>query len=217
MSMIYFPSCRFTAYSPESSRKIKQYLQDNHDIQIAGCCRPGHKSVTHKDTVIYICNTCAAFCRESTPAHTVVSIWELLINDNKFPFPNHKGKTATLQDCWRSYDNRAQQEAVREILRLMNIQILEMKENYDKTKFCGVSLLEPLPKQNGELAPRRFIENAGGFFSSCTPEEQTSRMKNYCTAIQTDEVVGYCTACVKGIDLGGKQGIHLLDLVFSTN
>lgn len=214
MSMIYFPSCKFTAYSPASSGKIKEYLQANYDIQIAGCCRPGHKSVTEKDTVIYICNTCATFCRESTSAHQVLSIWELLTQDKKFPFPDHRGKTLTLQDCWRSHDNQAQQEAVREILRLMNIEILEMEENYDQTKFCGTSLLEPLPKQNGELAPRRFIENADRFFSSHTPEEQESLMKNHCASIQTNEVVGYCVACVKGINLGGKQGIHLLDLLF---
>lgn len=214
MGMIYFPSCKFTAYSPESSRKTKQYLQDNYDVQIAGCCRPGHKSVTEKDTVIYICNTCAAFCRESTPAHNVLSIWELLLQDKKFPFLDHKGKAITLQDCWRTYDNRAQQEAVREILRLMNIEILEMEENYDQTKFCGTSLLEALSKQNGELAPQRFIKNADGFFTSHTPEEQETLMKNHCETIQTDEVVSYCVACVKGINLGGKQGIHLLDLLF---
>lgn len=215
MPMIYFPSCKFTAYSPESSKKIKKYLQANYDMKIAGCCRPGHKSVAKEDIVIYICNTCAAFCRESSAANQVISVWELLADDKDFVFPDYQHKKITLQDCWRSYDNLAQQQAVRKILSLMNLDVLEMKENYHSTKYCGVSTYEPLPKQNGELAPRRFIKNAQGFFSSRTPKEQESLMKEHFAAVQTDEVVGYCTACVKGIDLGGKKGIHLLDLLFS--
>lgn len=217
MNMIYFPSCKFTAYSPESSRKIKEYLQTNYDMKIAGCCRPGHKSVAKEDTVVYICNTCGAFCRESSAANQVISVWELLADDKNFIFPDYQHKKITLQDCWRSYDNLAQQQAIRKILSRMNIDVLEMEENHHNTKYCGVSTYEPLPKQNGELAPQRFIENAEGFFSSHTPEEQASRMKEHCAALQTDEVVGYCTTCIKGIDLGGKKGVHLLDLLFSVD
>ncbi|WP_371362097.1 hypothetical protein SRRS_33380 [Sporomusa rhizae] len=214
MSMIYLPSCKFTAYSPEASKKIKNYLSENYDIQIGGCCRPFHKKLTNDDTVIYICNTCSAFCQEDSAAEKTISIWELLESDKHFPFPDYGHRKMAVQDCWRVYDNASQQKAVRKILQRMNIDIEELDEKYDKTRFCGVSLYESLPKQNGEFAPNRFIENAEGLFIPHTEKEQAALMKKHCDKINSNEVVCYCIACIKGINLGGKKGIHLLDLMF---
>ncbi|WML34500.1 hypothetical protein [Clostridium sp. OS1-26] len=214
MSMIYLPSCKFTAYSMEASKKIKGYLSENYDIQIGGCCRPGHKKLTNHDTVVYICNTCAAFCRENSSAEKVISIWELLDNDKQFPYPDYDHRKMAVQDCWRVYDNDSQQKAIRRIIQRMNIDIEELDENYNKTRFCGVSLYEPLPKQNGDFAPKRFIENAESFFLPHTEEEQITLMKKHCDTINATEVICYCIGCIKGINLGGKKGIHLLDLIF---
>ncbi|XEQ97635.1 hypothetical protein SPX_24990 [Sporomusa paucivorans] len=214
MSAIYLPSCKFTAHSPEASKRIKNYLSENYDIQIGGCCRPFHKQLTSDDTVIYICNTCSAFCLEDSAAEKIISVWELLAEDTHFSFPDYSHRKMALQDCWRSYDNAAQQKAVRRILQRMNINIEELDENYNKTRFCGVSLYEPLPKQNGEFAPNRFIENAEGLFIPHTEDEQAALMKKHCDKINSHEVVCYCTACIKGINLGEKNGVHLLDLMF---
>lgn len=215
MPMIYLPSCKFTAYSPEASKRIQRYLSENNDIQIGGCCRPLHKKLTNNDTVVYICNTCSAFCTESSAAEKAISIWELLENDEQFPYPDYGHRKMAVQDCWRVYDNASQQKAVRNIIKKMNIDIEELDENYDKTRFCGVSLYEPLPKQNGDFAPKRFIENAEGLFIPHTEEERTVLMKNHCAAITANEVICYCVACIKGINHGEKKGIHLLDLLFS--
>ncbi len=214
MSMIYLPSCKFTLYSPEASKNIKNYLSANYDMQIGGCCRPDHKKLTNRDTVVYICNTCAAFCAEDSAAEKVVSLWELLDNDKQFLYPDYGHKKMALQDCWRVYDHTSQQKAVRRIIKRMNIDIEELDENYDKTNFCGVSLYEPLPKQNGDFAPKRFIENAEGIFLPHTKEEQVALMKEHSDKINSNEVICYCTSCINGINLGGKKGRHLLDLMF---
>ena len=71
MSTIYYPSCKFTAMSPESSEKISDYLSREHDITIEGCCRPSHPHLTAQDTAITICNTCAAICSEDSPAKII--------------------------------------------------------------------------------------------------------------------------------------------------
>lgn len=213
MTMIYLPSCKFTIYSPESSKRIKEYLIANHDIQVWGCCRPNHKKLTNEDTVVYICNSCAAFSREDSDAEKVISLWELLADDENFPFPDYGHRRLAIQDCWRSYDNGPQQRAIRKILQKMNIDIEELDENFDKTRFCGTTLYEPLPKQNGEFAPKRFIEDADGFFIPHTEEEKIALMKKHCDTIDSSEVICYCTSCMAGIHLGGKKGIHLLDLI----
>lgn len=215
MPMIYLPSCKFTAYSPKANKRIQRYLSENYDIQISGCCRPVHKKLTKNDTVVYICNTCSAFCTEGSAAEKVISIWELLENDKQFSYPDYGHRKMALQDCWRVYDNAAQQKAVRSIIKKMNIDIKELDENYNNTRFCGISLYELLPKQSGDFAPKRFIENAVDLFIPHTKEEQMTLMRNHCNTIDANEVICYCVACIKGISHGGKKGIHLLDLLFS--
>ena len=210
--LFYYPSCKFIARFPEAGTKIKSYLAGRYEPK--GCCRADLASITSDDTIVYICNSCAAFFEERTLAREVVSIWELIANDKNFPFPKHENKRMSVQDCWRTYDNATLQNAVRKILSVMNIEVVEQKSNREKTKFCGKSLYEPLPKGYEALAPKRLVKNAQGLFVSHTEEEKALLMKEHCQAIETDDVVCYCLACMNGINVGGKAGIHLAELVF---
>lgn len=214
MSMIYFPSCKFTAKYPKLSKAVKNYMKERFCAETAGCCRPILNKVTNEDTLIYVCNTCATFFKESTSAKKIVSLWELILEDQDFVYPDYEGCVMTVQDCWRTYDDRGEQDAVREVLRRMNIQIIELKENFEKTRFCGYSLYEPLPPRYDELAPKRLGREAEGLFASHTQGEKEQLMKEYCKQFTTEDVVCYCVACVNGINLGGRNGIHLAQLLF---
>lgn len=213
MITYYYPSCKFTAFSPQSSQKICDYLSKRFNMSIQGCCRPTHQKMTAEDTAVCVCNTCAAICSEDSSAQ-VKSLWEILQNDDMFPFPDLHQEPMTLQDCWRCYDRREEQDAVRRILKRMNVQIIELEENYEKTRFCGTSTHQALVKANADYAPKRFIQNAAGMFIPKTEEEQKALMQEHCSHITTDKVICYCVPCTKGIQMGGKQGIHLLDLMF---
>ena len=120
-----------------------------------------------------------------------------------------------MQDCWRQKENRAEQNAVREILRRMNFEIVELEENFERTKFCGYSLYQPQPARNPKLAPKRFLENAVGLFQEHTQEEKEKLMREYCSQISNEKVVAYCHYCVRGLKLGGKKTLHLAELLFS--
>ncbi len=212
MATIYYPSCKFTAFSPDSSEKICQILQSRYGYTIAGCCRPHHQTLTAKDTVVTVCNTCAAICLEDSPAK-VVSLWEIIDQDPDFPLPDYSGEVMTLQDCWRAYDRPEVQHAVRNLLKKMHIQVVELEDNRENTRFCGMSTHIPLLEANGRFAPRRFIQQAEGQFIPKSEEERIHLMKKHCEKITTDKVVCYCVPCTQGIRKGGKQGIHLLDLI----
>ena len=112
--------------------------------------------------------TCAAFLRESSKAGRVISLWELLLEDEEFPLYKDSGRRVTVQDCWRAYDNRPQQDAVRELLRRMGVEMVELEENYERTRFCGTSLYEPLPPRYDELAPKRLGREGASFFKPHT-------------------------------------------------
>ena len=115
---------------------------------------------------------------------------------------------------WRQYDNRAEQDAVRELLRRMNIEVVEMAENREHTRFCGTSLYRPAPPRNLKMAPKRFVEDAEGMFVPYTEEEQMQLMKEHCRQYQTEHVVAYCHYCTEGLRLAGQPHYHIAELLF---
>lgn len=211
--MIYFPGCRYTAHAPENSERLTAYLRERFQMEITGCCSVGHGALTDADTAVYVCPTCRAILLESTPQARLLSVWALLDSDGGFPWPDYRGKAITVQDCWRSREDRPMQEAVRSILRKMNFDLLEIGEAYERTEFCGTSLLSARPPRYEKLAPLRFVQNAGDQFIEQPPEVQAARMRAHCAQYETDAVACYCTACLAGLKTGGAGGVHLMDLI----
>lgn len=214
MSQVFFPSCKAkTAYS-NASEKLRQYIQEKYGIEPIGCCKAKYHQLTSNDTAIVVCNNCAAILEESSQVKDIQFVWELIDADEKFPFPDYHGEVMSIQDCWIAFEKRHVQETVRSLLSKMNIQYLELDENYDETRFCGTNLLSPCTEINAKLAYRRYVEEGIHMFTPCTAEEQVERFQKHCKKIKTDRVVCYCTFCTKAINIGGKQGIHMLELLF---
>ncbi|QAT51178.1 hypothetical protein EQM14_00110 [Caproiciproducens sp. NJN-50] len=234
----YVASCVFTREKPELSEKIQEYLERRFHMEIIRCCVPNYKleeftaqmpewlrprwratpdfqNFSEGDTMVYVCHNCAAIFQETMPQVKRLSLWELILQDEEFPFPDYSHEKMTVQDCWRSRDNLAEQKAVRALLRKMNVEIVEQEENYEKTQFCGVSLYAPSPARNLKLAPKRFVMDAKGKFIPLPEEEQNRLMQEHCQKITTDRIVAYCHYCVKGLRLGGKRTDHLAGLLFN--
>ena len=96
----------------------------------------------------------------------------------------------------------------------MNIEFVELKDNFEKTDFCGISLYRPQPKRNPTLAPKHYVDGAVGKFEPHTPEEQKKIMEDYCKQFTTDTVVCYCHYCHEGLELGGMNTKHIAELLF---
>ncbi len=136
------------------------------------------------------------------------------MEDENFKYPNYGGEKITVQDCWRQKENFSEQNAVRELLRRMNFEIVELEENFERTKFCGYSLYQPQPPRNPKLAPKRFLHGAQGLFKEHSQQEKENLMREYCAKISTEKVVAYCHYCVRGLKLGGKNAFHLAQILF---
>ncbi len=210
MEYVYFPACRYTALSARNSMNIQIYLRQIHHMQICGCCTADYPVLTADTAAVTICPTCTAILREQAPQAAVLSIWEFLLEDLSFPWPDYKGKELMVQDCWRSRDDRACQEAVRAVLKRMNIVPIEMEDNFEKTKFCGISLLCPPTKEEARLAPELTAHWPEEKYK--TREERIAAMQDYGRGLDAKEIVCYCNECMEGIRLAGKKGVHLMDL-----
>ena len=213
MAFVYFPSCKFIGFSPDSSEKVCEYLFNRFGMRIAACCRKDRRSLTKDDTAVLICHTCAAICEESSSAGNILSLWEIMDGDNELSFPDFKSLELTVQDCWRSSGRIKEQMAVRSLLKKMNISVIEQEENFEKTKFCGKSLYNGPHEENNNLVQNRFGKS--GIFTKLSEEEQISRMTEHCRNISTDAVLCHCVTCAGGIEAGGKKAVHLLDLIYN--
>lgn len=236
-SDFYIASCVFTAKYPALSQKVQQYMKDTYHVQVVRCCTPKYKLAKYenlmpdtyrdawcslpdsgafeKDCKVYsICHNCTDILQETKPLVPVESIWEAILADQSFHYPDYHGKEMAVQDCWRSYDNRMEQEAVRQLLRKMNIQIVELPNNFEKADFCGTTLYAPCVTRNAVLAPHRFVENAAGKFVAHSEEEQRTLMQTYCRQLPTRDIVTYCHYCQTGLELGGANAVHLASLLF---
>lgn len=210
---VYYPSCNFTIASKEGSKRIKEYLKEKHGMRIEGCCHIGHKSLTDQDTAVTVCQSCSAIVRENVPQANEISVFEILDSDKDFPWPDLKGERITIQDCWRANGKKALRDSVRSIMKKMNIEIVELEENYDKTEFCGVFRYNIVPERAMKVAPKYFTEKMKGTIALNTKEEQQKIMENHCKLYTTDRVVCYCNSCLRGVKQGGANGVHLMDLI----
>lgn len=234
----YVASCVFTRDYPELSFHIQDYLRRRFGIETMRCCvekykvsaferqmrpevAPKWKALTHfhpvndGDTMVSVCHNCTSIFQEQHPGVRTISLWELILEDDAFPYPDYGGEAMTVQDCWRQRDNRSEQDAVRELMHRMNIQIVELPDNHERTMFCGVSTLRPQPPRNPILVPERYGRQCPPtFFQPHTEEEQIAAMREYCRRFETAKVVTFCHYCNEGILAGGKEGLHLAQLLF---
>lgn len=233
----YIASCVFTSIYPELSNKIQSYIKERWDMDVVRCCVPKYKVkdfeeqipdsyrqkwketyhsklFTAEDTVVSLCHNCSAIIEEMHPSVKRLSLWEVILEDETFPYSDYKHQKMTIQDCWRAFDNRSEQEAVRTLLMKMNIDIVELEDNFEKTDFCGITLYQPAPSRNLKLAPIRFVKHSEGKFSPHSEDEKKQLMLAYCKKFSTDKVVSYCHYCTKGLQIGEKDAIHIAKLLF---
>ena len=237
-STYYIASCVFTSQFPELSYRIQDYIRKRWNFQIVRCCVPKYKLQEFTDrmpegelrehwsdlpdsrcfvegnNVYSLCHNCDNIIEETHPGVSVHSLWELIDQDERFSFPDYSGLSVTVQDCWRAKDRTDEQNAVRSLLRKMNIQYIEAPEHRDKTEFCGMSLYRPQPPRNPKLAPKHYIEQAVGKFIPRSLEEQVQLMRDYCRQFKTKTVVCYCHYCLEGLLAGSVDGKHIAQLLF---
>ncbi|MCL1992787.1 MAG: hypothetical protein FWG66_07555 [Spirochaetes bacterium] len=215
MAKIFFPSCKNKAAYPAASGKLREYLLANYAVEtVAGCCRNEHKKLSPDDAAIVLCNTCFAFCEESSSVGKIVSVWEIVDSDFNFSFPNYNGEKITVQDCWRAIGRDKIHNAVRSLLKKMNMEPVELNENRHKSLFCGMATYMPQPAQNALLAPKRYGTDAPGMFKEHSEEARISFMQEHAKQFTTGRAVSYCLACDTGIKTGGKKSASLLNLLF---
>lgn len=224
MQYHYFPSCNFTHFFPQESEKVKHYLSERFGAEIVTCCHKSRNDFPIEDTALTICQSCSLMVRERESAlgkaiepfqTREINVFELLAQDELFPWPDLQGEEITLQDCFRAKDKPQLLDAVRTCLHKMNATIIELPDNRDKCLYDGRFLLrKPAPAAVND-APHYFHEILPQYLHIMNKEEQDAWLLDYAKRFTTRRVVGYCNTCVTALCDVGVDAVHLAELMFA--
>ena len=216
MAKVFLPGCKIKAAYPQESEALRAYIERHCGAETLGCCRVEHLQFDENSDVVYACNNCKAILDGSAPAARAISVWEIIDADPDFDFPDYGGVRMALRDCWIANDNAPVQDAVRSLCAKMNIEVVELDDNREKSTFCGANILVEPSASNVKLAPQRWSgEQADAAIHPLPPEEHEAQKRADCANIEGDEAICYCKFCADGLTLGGKTPHHMLQLLFS--
>lgn len=208
----YLPGCDVRKNHPEAINKLQRYMEQN-GAMIDTCCRVENTFLNEQDMIVNNCTLCQIVLNETHKDNECLSLYEYILKDSSFNWVDHQGESITIQDCWRTRDDLALQKAVRKCLTKMNFNIVEMKENYDKTKYCGVWLYNPPFKDCLKIAPITFNNIEKNYTHLLSEEKQLDLMQEWVKQYTTNTTVVYCNGCEKGIKMGGRNVKHIVDLL----
>lgn len=201
---VFYPSCNYAISSRENAQKLRAFMKEK--MQVAGCCLVDKREVSCEDIGIYMCQNCRRTIENKVKT---MSLWEYLL-EIEYPLPDYHGEKMVLQDCWRDRNHPEVHTAVRELMRRMHIEIVEMKENRENAKYCGT-----LHYETNDAHLLELLRQYPDMKLSALPQElQVALMKDNFKDVDEDlTIVVDCNRCKKGAQLANRKVVHLMDLI----
>lgn len=189
---VFAPGCALMLYKPKLGKRVLEHLNkdlgkvDEHLI----CCR--HEPNLEEGTqIINTCAGCDRRYRQLYEGISTISLWEALADSESFTFPDYKGKEMTILDACPTRDQERVHNAIRTLLKRMNINVIEPEKTRTKGTCCGDS-----------------------FFGILPVEQVKEQMKKRASEMPASHVVVYCVSCCKAMHIGGKKPRYMVDLLF---
>ena len=179
-------------YKPHLAEKLSEILNQNVGPvdYLMTCCR--HiPQVEPGKVIINICPGCDKRFGKDYEGVSTISLWEILAGSDFFPFPDYGGRQMTILDACPTREKVVVHEAIRTLLRKMNIGITEPAKTGTRGTCCGDS-----------------------FYGAIPVEKVKDQMVKRASEMPCEDVVVYCVTCVKSMQLGGKRPHYLVDLLF---
>ncbi len=182
--------CSYDMLNPHMSSKVLKILNDKFGIvrEYNKCCRIEPK-LEEKSTLINICAGCSENLANYDDVE-IITLWEVLNSIEDLKLPDHSGMTVTIHDACSYRKKPHIYKIVRNLLGKMNIEIVEAELNSEKTVCCGRSMAGKVPL-----------------------EKIYEQQKKRGSQMPLQDVVTYCSFCMKSMANAGKTSHHLLNLI----
>lgn len=192
MTKTYFnPGCALSIYKPEMEIKILEFLNENYGkVELHKICCHHDPQLENGSSIINVCAGCDRRFRDRYDGISTISIWEILDEMDTFQYPDYAGSKMSVHDACPVREKPQVHQAVRNLLKKMNIDIVETKYHGSHSICCGDDFYQKLPM-----------------------EQIHQKMKARADSMPCNEVCVYCISCIKSIYIGGKEPRYLMDLL----
>lgn len=212
--VVFMPGCSLSGYRQDIIIKIYEYLKNHIDelgISLSCCYKP---SIMIKDydsfnkyyktldnmlndnnikEVITACPNCYKTIKENSKNIKVTFLLEVIKEKgiDKELLNNYIDieQIFTIQDSCAIRGNESIYESCRFILDQLGIKYIEFEKNKTKSNCCGSI----------------FVDD----------KKRLEQIKRRCEQTDCDNIISYCETCAKSMLEGGKDSIHILDLLFN--
>ncbi|MDO4499746.1 MAG: hypothetical protein Q4B60_00560 [Erysipelotrichaceae bacterium] len=205
----YLPSCKIKSTFPDISNKIQDYLE-NKGVKVLSCCKLVNLNFNEEDIVLNNCVSCSIIMDERFPNVNQMSIYEYLLKQEDFKWPDLNGTKYVIQDCIRSNHKPNVQEAIRLCLNKMNIEVIESND----TNFDGAFKYKTIPPKTLDAAPV-YYKNYQKQQTILTDEEIAAKMSEQLSEYPTDNIIVYCNSCYSGLKMVDENCKHILEIIFN--
>jgi Fe-S oxidoreductase len=194
VSKTYFnPGCALSIYKPEVENKILKFLNENYgEVTLHNICCRHEPQLEAGSLIINVCAGCDRRFRSLYEGISTISLWEVLDGLDTFQYPDYKGLKISVHDPCPVRKKPQVHQAVRNLLKQMNISIVETKFFGQNSICCGDDFYPALPIEKIHL-----------------------KMKERADSMPCNDVCVYCVSCVKSMHIGGKTPRHLIDLLMN--
>ncbi len=193
MRTFFNPGCALSIYKPSMENRILDFLNQNyketamHNI----CCR--HDPQLEKGSlIINVCAGCDRRFRSLYEGIKTISLWEIIDSLDSFVFPDYKGFKMSIHDPCPVREKPQVHQAVRGLLKKMNIEVVETKFNGTRSICCGDDFYPRLPV-----------------------DKVHELMKKRADSMPCRDVCVSCVSCIKSMHIGGKTPRYLIDLLMN--
>lgn len=180
-------------YNPNLADQLKDIIEKTYSPleTLMNCCM--HKPTISPEThIITACATCANQYSKKYPNCETVFFLAELAESNDFPFPDYKGAKMSIQDTCSARSKPVYLNAIRKLVKRMNITLVEPQRSGARGKCCGQV-----------------------FYGKVDTLKVESLMKTRAQEMPYDDVVVYCASCIMSMSVGGKRPRYIIDLLFN--
>ncbi len=192
---LYFnPGCAISVAKPYMPEIVYAFLKEHFPtIQRHDLCCLHEPKLPEGSTIIVVCPGCDTRFNTMYEGVQAISFWEIVAAMDNLTWPDQSELKATIQDSCDYRNMPYIHDAVRSLLKKMNVEIEESQYTRENSMCCGVAFMSVLPEEDVEKK-----------------KQMRSRQ------LPNENVVTYCMGCETTIHDAGKNTIHLLDLLFDT-
>ena len=211
---VYYPSCNFKRANPEAAKRIADWMAAWPDVRVTGCCHLPASRPEPGETLVTVCMSCMRMLTEEHPDLAHLSLFEFILTRPDFPWPDLRGRTFVLQDCFRARGCHGIHEAVRTCLERTGAEIAELPENRDAADWDGPFLLHEPFARCVARAPHYYGEELPKHLTILPQEEWPAYLRARAARYGGRTAVCYCNTCLSGAREGGAEAVHLAELLF---